>query len=249
MPSTGFRIELLGGFRVSVGGQPVADDVWHRRKPAALLKLLALAPGHRLHREQVMVALWPELDPAATGASLRKALHHARNALEGVVSGAGALIRSDGDLLTLAAAGLSLDVELFRTSLSAARRARDVDGYWRALELYQGELLPDDRYDDWAGAPRRELQGEFCAGLGELAAMLEAGGDLGTATEVMRRLVAAEPTREESHAGLIRLYALTGRRGDALGQYEQLVRLLDEELGLGLFKDPVAVMASPCDTR
>ena len=231
MPSTGLRIELLGGFRVSVGGQPVPDDVWHRRKPAALLKLLALAPGHRLHREQVMDALWPELDPAAAGANLRKAIHHARSALEDIVSGAGALIRSDGDLLTLAAAGLSLDVELFRSSLAAARRARDVDEYWRALELYQGELLPEDRYDDWAGAPRRELHVEFLAGLGELAGLLEAGGELDAATEVMRRLVAAEPTREESHAGLIRLYALTGRRGDALGQYEQLVRLLDEELG------------------
>jgi len=47
----------------------------------------------------------------------------------------------------------------------------------------------------------------------------------------MQRLVAAEPTREESHARLIRLYALTGRRSDALDQYGQLVRLLDEELG------------------
>lgn len=231
MSSTGLRIELLGEFRVSVGGRPVADNVWHRRKPAALLKLLALAPGHRLHREQVMDALWPELGPAAAGANLRKAVHHARNALEDVVPGAGALIRSDGDLLTLAAAGLSIDVELFRSSLAAARRARDLDEYWRAVELYQGELLPDDRYDDWAGAPRLELQFEFRAGLGELAGLLEARGELDTATEVMRRLVAAEPTREESHTRLIRLYALTGRRGDALDQYKQLVRLLDEELG------------------
>ena len=61
MPSTGLRIEVLGGFRVSVAGHPVPDDVWHRRKPAALLKLLALAPGHRLHREQLMDGLWPEL--------------------------------------------------------------------------------------------------------------------------------------------------------------------------------------------
>src|SRR5262249_34961575 len=40
-----------------------------------------------------------------------------------------------------------------------------------------------------------------------------------------------EPTREESHAVLIRLYALAGRRTDALQQYEHLARLLDEELG------------------
>ena len=75
------RIELLGGFRVSVGDRAVPDRVWHRRKPAALVKLLALAPAHRLHREQIMDALWPELGPAAAAANLRKSLHHARRAL------------------------------------------------------------------------------------------------------------------------------------------------------------------------
>lgn len=224
------RIELLGGFRVSADGRAVADDVWRRRKPAALLKMLALAPGNRLHREQVMDALWPEMD-AASSANLRKAIHHARNALEDVGPGSGALIRTDGDVVSLAAAGLSIDVELFRTSLAAARRARDVDEYRRAIALYRGELLPDDRYDDWAGGPRRELHVEFRAGLAELAGLLEAGGDLDAATAVVRRLVATEPTREESHVSLIRLYALAGRRSDALGQYEHLRRLLDEELG------------------
>ena len=131
-PSIGLRIELLGRFRVSVGGRAVADDVWHRRKPAAVVKLLALAPGHRIHRERVMDALWPELDASAAGANLRKALHHARSALDDVGSGAGALVRSAGDVLTLDAAGLSLDVELFRSLLAAARRARDVDEYRRA---------------------------------------------------------------------------------------------------------------------
>src|ERR1700730_6957993 len=77
---TNLRIELLGGFHVTVGARAVSDDAWRRRKPAALLKLLALAPGHRLHREQVMDRLWPELDPWAAAANLRKALHQAGGA-------------------------------------------------------------------------------------------------------------------------------------------------------------------------
>ena len=69
------QIELLGGFRVAVGGRAIPDEGWRRRKTAALVKLLALAPRHRLHREQVMDVLWPELSPAAAAANLRKALH------------------------------------------------------------------------------------------------------------------------------------------------------------------------------
>ena len=38
------RIELLGRFRVTLGSRAVPDEAWRRRKPAALVKLLALAP-------------------------------------------------------------------------------------------------------------------------------------------------------------------------------------------------------------
>jgi DNA-binding SARP family transcriptional activator len=60
------RIELLGAFRVTCGERVVPDDAWRRRKPAGLLKLLAMAPGHRLHREQLLDLLWPELDVMAS---------------------------------------------------------------------------------------------------------------------------------------------------------------------------------------
>jgi hypothetical protein len=57
-------IQLLGRFSVQVETRLV-PELAHRRRPAALLQLLALAPGHRLHREQVLDLLWPELEPDA----------------------------------------------------------------------------------------------------------------------------------------------------------------------------------------
>ena len=50
--ATGLRIHLLGGFRVAVDGRAIADAAWRRRAASGLVKLLALAPGHRLHRER-----------------------------------------------------------------------------------------------------------------------------------------------------------------------------------------------------
>ena len=48
------RIWLLGGFKVSVENRTIEDDAWRLKKAANLVKLLALSPLHRLHREQVM---------------------------------------------------------------------------------------------------------------------------------------------------------------------------------------------------
>jgi hypothetical protein len=39
----------------------MGDASWRLRKAAGLVKLLALAEGHRLHREQAMDLLWPDL--------------------------------------------------------------------------------------------------------------------------------------------------------------------------------------------
>jgi DNA-binding SARP family transcriptional activator len=61
-------IHLLGGFAVEVNGEPVYANAWRHRRAADLIKLLALAPGHRLHREQVMDTLWPDLPPDAAAA-------------------------------------------------------------------------------------------------------------------------------------------------------------------------------------
>jgi two-component SAPR family response regulator len=57
--SAALRIGLLGGFTVTVGDRKVDESAWRLRKAASLVKLLALASGHRLHRERAMDLLWP----------------------------------------------------------------------------------------------------------------------------------------------------------------------------------------------
>ena len=73
------RIWLLGGFKVSVENRTIEDDAWRLKKAANLVKLLALSPSHRLHREQVMEALWPDLGTDAASNNLRGTVHSARD--------------------------------------------------------------------------------------------------------------------------------------------------------------------------
>ena len=87
------RIGLLGRFSVSVGDRKVDQSAWRLRKAASLVKLLALAPGHRLHREQAMDLLWPELGLRAASNNLRQALHVARRTRAGRGAAAGAASR------------------------------------------------------------------------------------------------------------------------------------------------------------
>ena len=80
-PAVGVR--LLGGFALAVDGQSVEAGTWRLRKARTLVKLLALAPGPRLHREQVIELLWPDRAPAAAANNLHQVLHVARRQLGG----------------------------------------------------------------------------------------------------------------------------------------------------------------------
>ena len=77
------RVWLLGGFRVSVGPRTIEGDAWRLRNAAALMKLLALAPDHRLHREQILDLLWPNLGTRAASNNLRHVLYLASAAAGG----------------------------------------------------------------------------------------------------------------------------------------------------------------------
>src|ERR687893_695675 len=226
------RVWLLGGFRVGVGSGIITPDAWRLRKAAALVKLLALAPGHALHREQVMDALWPDLGRRAASNNLRQALHAARAALHPDPGTAAGLLASSGERIVLCPGGnLWVDAEAFEDAAGAARRTEEPASYRAALDLHAGELLPEDRYEGWAEGPRVRLREVRLSLLSELAGLLERRGDFGSAAGLLSDLLAEEPTDEGAHRSLMRLHALRGRRGEALAQYARLERALARGLG------------------
>ena len=69
--SAELQIRLLGEFRVYVDSTPESMTMRRSRKASTLVKLLALAPNHRLHRDQVLETLWPDLGSKAAANNLR----------------------------------------------------------------------------------------------------------------------------------------------------------------------------------
>src|SRR5687767_9224693 len=114
------RLRLLGGFSVWVGSRAVSEGAWHLRKAKSLLKLLALAPGHALHREQLMDLLWPELGKRAATNNLRDSLHAARTALASDPVAASRYLASKEERIALCReVELWVDVEIFEEAASA----------------------------------------------------------------------------------------------------------------------------------
>lgn len=217
---------LLGGFRVRVGERTVGG--WRLKKAASLVKILALSRDHRLHREQAMDLLWPDLDVTAATNNLRQALHVARKTLQ--PAGASGYLRLRGGQIALCPdSPLWVDAATFEQAATTATRARDPAAYRAALELYAGDLLPEDRYEPWAEDRRAGLRKTYLSLLVGLASLHADRGEPEAAAEALQKAVAAEPLHEEARAQLMRLHAVEGRRDLALRQYERLARLLSRE--------------------
>jgi DNA-binding SARP family transcriptional activator len=117
------RIKLLGGFSVSVGDRTIQHSEWRLRKAASLVKLLALAPGHRLHREQAMDLLWADSGRKTASNNLRTTLHAARKTLD-PARGSRYLASEDESLVLCPESDLWVDVETFEEAARTTRSTR-----------------------------------------------------------------------------------------------------------------------------
>ncbi|MFN8513452.1 MAG: BTAD domain-containing putative transcriptional regulator [Chloroflexia bacterium] len=224
--SSAMQVRLLGRFVVAVEGREIAPQDWGSHKAQQLVKLLALAPGHRLARDQIIDALWPESDPEAVANTFYQTIYYARRTLD--PARRGYLITRQGIVALQHPGGVTIDLHTFQEATARARRTTDPAALAEAVALYSGELLPDDRYEDWSAAPREAAQQTYLDTLHQLGHLQAARGDTGAASATFDRILALEPAHEETHLALMRLHAASGRRKQALNQFHLLREALRE---------------------
>ncbi len=208
-------VRLLGGFAVRVDGQSVSPDSWRSRRAADLVKLLALEPGHRMHREQAMDALWPDLSREAASANLRKAVHFARRTL-----GNPEAFSSQESMLDLWPSGpLGTDLDRFEHAASEALRSGDPQVCAAVAGAYGGDLLPADRYEPWTSDHRLAARQRYLS-------LLRAAG-------LWDRVLELDPTDEAAHRSLMQRHYEAGDRREAIRQFELLRGALREHIGVG----------------
>jgi predicted ATPase/DNA-binding SARP family transcriptional activator len=225
------RIQLLGGFAVEVGGRDLADRPWRLRKSRTLVKVLALAPEQRMHRDRLLELLWPDRDASAAANNLHQALHVARREMTDPQHDAPVLLLRDGLVVLHGDGPVETDVRRFRALAAHAWTTRTLDDLANALAAYTGELLPEDRFEDWTSGPRDDLRQGFCDLLVAHAVECVRLDRVGEAFGSLRRALEADPLHEPAAREHMRLLADQGRRSEALALFEQLRNGLAEAYG------------------
>ncbi|WP_410586404.1 BTAD domain-containing putative transcriptional regulator [Amycolatopsis sp. lyj-23] len=233
------QVDLLGEVRVRVAGGELAVGPPRQR---AVLAVLALRAGATVSRSELIDGVWGESAPASVEGSVHTYIHGLRRVLSA----------TGGEMLVRTGAGYRLVLEPAAVDVTAVelgvRRARELAG---TGENAAAVRVLDECLGLWRGVPLAGVPGPLAEAervrLTELRYQLvEERADLMLALRRHRELVAelgeavlAEPFRERLRALLMLALYRSGRRAEALAEFDTARRLLVAELGL----DPGAELA------
>ena len=224
-------VQALGTLRVFLDDTPVAFAV---RKAEELLCLLLIHRGHPVDRAILAEVLWPMRPPGKAVRNLSTTLWRLRQAL-----GESPCIHSERNTLRLTStADCRFDADEFESAAQLGltgplpcdpHRLGELEC---ALELYGGDFLAG-RYGDWCLSERERLKLLFVRVLKRLLFHFRISEAYDDAIEKGHRLLAIDPLQEDVHRELMRCYAQSGRRSQALEQFETCRRILQQELRIG----------------
>ena len=231
---------FLGTPRIELNGESVS---FSHHKAMALLAYLAIT-RQRHTRSGLAALLWPDYDSAGARGELRRMLWVLNKSL-----GQGWLEVDRETVLLPPQPDLWLDIECFRELLATGHQHPHpvnagcptcVAALTQAVTLAQGDFLAgfalsdSPEFDTWQGLETENLQRELAGALERLVQLLIRPGEASFEEAIIyaRRWLALDPLHEPAQRQLMQLYAWSGQRTAALRQYQNLVRLLDEELGV-----------------
>ncbi len=219
-------IQLLGGFGVTRAGSGVSLPPG---RPAKAVRAVAVAGG-RLHADELIELLWPD-------SSLEIGRSRLRNLLSRLRGASGEILERDGEMIRLPR-GHEIDADRFQQQANAARVARSAGDERHAAALarsalarYRGDLLPDDRYEDWTAVARERLRSIYLDLLDLLAGAAEREADFDETIRMIERAIEVEPYDEQRYVRLARQLWSQGRAGSALAALGR-ARAALTELGL-----------------
>ena len=232
-------IYCLGPFQVNLGVTPIADEEWKRRKVKSLLKYIASSRDMCASKDEIIDVFWPDIDPDAANNNFYRTLHHLRRLLdENAASDNANYVLFEGGMVRLSAELVArIDTEDFERLAREGRRIASAGNHDLALlsleaavQLYRGDFLADDPYEDWTQPKREHLREVYFSTLTRLSDLHAQRRNWDAACEYLRRILALDNTREDIHLRLISCLASSGNHSEAIKQYQRCERALKEEL-------------------
>lgn len=235
------EIFLLGYFQVRKDGSLLSG--FESNKVRALLSYLAIENNQVHPRESLAELLWPDHPDGFALTNLRWVVHNLREVLVDQNPGSGnspaAFLDVQRDYIQLnLTSEIWIDAIHFVNLIKDGCHDNDMTRLEQAIGLYRGNFLDglnvkhSTQFEEWVLLQQERFSQKHLHALYLLTNHRIESGDFEMAKEYARRQLILEPWKEEAHQQLMRCLAASGERSEALAQFENCRRALQEELGV-----------------
>jgi DNA-binding SARP family transcriptional activator len=234
----------FGHFEVRRLNQTIA--LCSNRNGQAILRYLAVQPGHCTTIDALMAILWPEGELEAAQSKLHNAICALRRSLNhgyNCEPGGGYILCKNRVYHLNPKVVIQTDVDEFLQCHQAGQQRSEerVALYERACHLYTGPFLSEDIYADWSFLQREQLSQTYLAMCRELVDFYFNSKHYEDATKWATAMLKKNRCEEVAYRYLMQIYAAQGRRSEALQQYHHCERILQEELGVSPLPETTGV--------
>ena len=217
-PPPALDVRCFGEFSLRADGVEV-DLSRVRPQARTVLRILSLHAGRPVHRDHLAAALWADLDTPSALHNLQVSVSSLRRALQPacLAEDRRLLVRRGEAYALLLNERSRIDLMEFDQAVREAAAARSAGDVKRAaarlhhaVDLYNGEVLPEDGPAEWLTDTRERYRlraGEAAAGLADLHLTL---GNPADAAVAAARSVEIDPWRDESWRTLISICRSSG---------------------------------------
>ena len=235
------QVRLFGAFEVHCSEGKIEERSWTKRKARLIFAMLASRRGSDVPRDQLIEHLWPEMDDQRALNNFYVAWSAMKRALMPVPlrEVPCPYVEHVGGICRAIAGRVSTDVSEFDDLLAAARKARaagdvpaELESLLQAGELYRGDVMPGDAYDDWFASLRERCRHDFEDAMLRACDLLESRGDGRVGLGLVRRALEYDPWREDLYQAALRLQIGCGQRSAAIDTYMSCRSHLVDDLGI-----------------
>jgi PAS domain S-box-containing protein len=217
---------------------------WPGKRIKSLFQYMISNKGAPLARDVLMETIWPNRDSASGVANLRMAIHGLRrmlNTLLDLDEGFPSVIFKDGCYLINPEIELITDVDNFEDLfLTGSRLERNgnpdkaMNAYQQALELYRGDYLEGEQFEDWVLNRREAILDTHFLILDRLAEHAFTGGDYDNCIYYCQKTITKDVCREDAYRRLMRCYSRLGERNRALVWFKTCRQKIKSALNVSL---------------
>jgi two-component SAPR family response regulator len=219
----------------------IVGSEWGREKARTLCQYLITRRHVLTPKERIAFDLWPDLDGQRADRDFKVALNALLKALEPEREprSESSFVQRRGTAYGVVPSLFTVDAEEFIQRINSGARVESSDPkaaithYRNAVDLYNGDYIPEALYEDWASAERERLLTLFLSSASRLALLLLDYQEDQEAIALAEAVLNRDPCWEEAYRILMRAYESRGNRPQALRAYQRCVSALHDELGLG----------------